>query len=89
MLPVLAACYYGGLVEEGRKWFHMMEELGLNAKIKQYGCIIDILGRVGHLEEAEELCCVEEHVCCRFEMGRCEDGEKHDEEEGSQERGGM
>ncbi|CAH8301643.1 unnamed protein product [Eruca vesicaria subsp. sativa] len=55
MLAVLSACNHGGLVEEGRKWFHMMEEFGLNAKIEHYGCMVDILGRAGRLEEAEEL----------------------------------
>lgn len=45
MLAVLSACNHGGLVEEGRKWFHMMEEFGLIAKIEHYGCMVDLLGR--------------------------------------------
>ncbi|CAN7103398.1 unnamed protein product [Brassica rapa subsp. narinosa] len=31
-----------------------MEECGLNAKIEHYGCMVDILGRAGHLEDAED-----------------------------------
>ncbi|CAN6994978.1 unnamed protein product [Brassica rapa subsp. trilocularis] len=45
ILAVLSACNHCGLVEEGRKWFHMMEECGLKAKIEHYGCMVDILGR--------------------------------------------
>ncbi|VVB03394.1 unnamed protein product [Arabis nemorensis] len=55
MLAVFSACNHGGLVEEGRKWFHTMEEFGLIATIEHYGCMVDLLGRAGHLEEAEDL----------------------------------
>ncbi|CAA7050647.1 unnamed protein product [Microthlaspi erraticum] len=56
MLAVLSACNHGGLVEEGRKWFYRMEEeFGLVAKIEHYGCMVDLLGRAGELEEAEDL----------------------------------
>ncbi|KAL1225234.1 Pentatricopeptide repeat-containing protein [Cardamine amara subsp. amara] len=55
MLAVFSACNHGGLMEEGRKWFHMMDEFGLIAKIEHYGCMVDLLGRAGHLKEAEDL----------------------------------
>ncbi|KAF8113853.1 hypothetical protein N665_0045s0092 [Sinapis alba] len=55
MLAVLSACNHGGLVEEGRKWFNMMEEFGLIAKIEHYGCMVDLLGRAGQLKEAEDV----------------------------------
>ncbi|KAL9302826.1 Pentatricopeptide repeat-containing protein [Arabidopsis thaliana] len=55
MLAVITACNHGGLVEEGRKWFHVMREMGLNAKIEHYGCMVDLLGRAGSLKEAEDL----------------------------------
>ncbi|XP_024010758.1 pentatricopeptide repeat-containing protein At2g44880 [Eutrema salsugineum] len=55
MLAVLSACNHGGLVEKGRKWFRVMEEFGLIAKIEHYGCMVDLLGRAGHLKEAEDV----------------------------------
>ncbi|GAA0147577.1 hypothetical protein LIER_07240 [Lithospermum erythrorhizon] len=55
MLGVLSACNHGGLVEEGKSWFKAMKELGLTPKIKHYGCLVDLLGRAGCLEEAEKL----------------------------------
>ncbi|KAL2536621.1 Pentatricopeptide repeat-containing protein [Forsythia ovata] len=55
MLGVLSACNHGGLVEDGRRWFKAMEELRLTARIEHYGCLVDLLGRAGCLEEAEKL----------------------------------
>lgn len=55
VLGVLSACNHGGLVEEGRRWFKAMEELRLTAGIEHYGCLVDLLGRAGCLEEAEKL----------------------------------
>lgn len=55
MLGVLSACNHCGLVEEGKRWFSKMAEFGLTPKIEHYGCLIDLLGRAGHLEEAERL----------------------------------
>uniref|UniRef100_A0A2N9FL27 Pentacotripeptide-repeat region of PRORP domain-containing protein n=1 Tax=Fagus sylvatica TaxID=28930 RepID=A0A2N9FL27_FAGSY len=55
MLGVLSACNHSGLVEEGKKWFKAMEEFGLTPKIEHYGCMVDLLGRAGCLEEAEQL----------------------------------
>lgn len=55
MLGVLSACNHGGLVEEGKKWFKEMKEFRLTPRIEHYGCMIDLLGRAGCLEEAENL----------------------------------
>ncbi|KAK9154280.1 hypothetical protein Sjap_001760 [Stephania japonica] len=55
-LGVLMACCHGGLVEEGRQHFESMENsFGVEPEIKHYGCMIDLLGRAGLLEEAEEV----------------------------------
>lgn len=55
-LGVLSACCHAGLVDIGRKYFESIESVyGLRASIKHYGCMVDLLGRAGHLEEAEEL----------------------------------
>ncbi|KAL8142864.1 hypothetical protein V2J09_015896 [Rumex salicifolius] len=55
MVGVLSACNHGGLVEEGKKWFKAMTDFAIDPQIEHYGCIIDLLGRAGHLEEAENL----------------------------------
>ncbi|KAG0483838.1 hypothetical protein HPP92_011922 [Vanilla planifolia] len=53
---VLGACCHGGLVDEGRKHFNSMKHnYNLKPNIKHYGCMVDLLGRVGLLSEAEEL----------------------------------
>ncbi|ESR56597.1 hypothetical protein CICLE_v10024329mg, partial [Citrus x clementina] len=55
-LSVLNACSHGGLVEEGLKFFDkMVEECEVLPDIKHYGCLIDMLGRAGRLEQAEKV----------------------------------
>lgn len=55
-LSVLSACSHGGLVEEGLKIFSkMVNDYQLVPEIKHYGCVIDMLGRAGRLEEAEKV----------------------------------
>ncbi|XP_022929625.1 pentatricopeptide repeat-containing protein At2g34400 [Cucurbita moschata] len=50
---VLSACVHAGLVDEGRRFFHMMSSsFGLVPKIEHYSCMVDLLSRAGHLEEA-------------------------------------
>ncbi|XP_015873075.2 pentatricopeptide repeat-containing protein At5g15300 [Ziziphus jujuba] len=52
---VLVACSHAGKVEEGRKYFNLMRnEYNIEANIKHYGCMVDILGRAGLLNEAFE-----------------------------------
>ncbi|CAK9153271.1 unnamed protein product [Ilex paraguariensis] len=53
---VLSACSHGGLVNQGWEYFRNMEsDCGLKPKVEHYACMIDLLGRTGHLEEAYEL----------------------------------
>ncbi|KAF6140340.1 hypothetical protein GIB67_011359 [Kingdonia uniflora] len=55
-IGVLSACSHAGLVVEGRGFFNLMkEEYGIEPKIEHYGCIVDLLGRAGFLDEAYEL----------------------------------
>ncbi|KAI4296023.1 hypothetical protein L6164_036013 [Bauhinia variegata] len=55
-LGVLSACSHIGLVEEGWKYFKSMTSVyGVAPKIEHYGCMIDMLGRAGLLQEAREL----------------------------------
>ncbi|KAH6821675.1 basic helix loop helix DNA-binding superfamily protein [Perilla frutescens var. hirtella] len=52
-LSVLAACAHAGLVEEGKRRFcEMTSRYGILPVIEHYGCMIDLLSRVGLLEEA-------------------------------------
>ncbi|KAJ7961899.1 Pentatricopeptide repeat-containing protein [Quillaja saponaria] len=55
MMGVLSSCNHCGLVDEGRSWFKAMEEFGLTQQIEHYGCMVDLMGRAGRLEEAEKL----------------------------------
>ena len=54
-LSVLSACAHGGLVNEGIEIFSKMEKYGLEAGVKHYGCLVDLLGRAGRLREAYDL----------------------------------
>lgn len=56
VLGVLFACSHAGLVEKGRYYFRSMKKLfGLNPGREHYGCMIDLLGRAGRLDEAVNL----------------------------------
>ncbi|KAL2503891.1 Pentatricopeptide repeat-containing protein [Abeliophyllum distichum] len=55
-LAVLSSCSHGGLVTEGVIYFRRMVEMySLMPEVEHYGCIIDLLGRAGLLEDAYEL----------------------------------
>ncbi|XP_054819899.1 pentatricopeptide repeat-containing protein At2g44880 isoform X2 [Prosopis cineraria] len=55
MIGVLSACNHCGLVEEGKRWFQAIEKFGLTPQIEHYGCMVDLLGRAGCLDEAEKI----------------------------------
>ncbi|XP_027065694.2 putative pentatricopeptide repeat-containing protein At3g23330 isoform X1 [Coffea arabica] len=53
-IGVLSACSHMGLVEEGKKHFHLMSELyGIAPSVDHYACMVDILGRAGRFSELE------------------------------------
>ncbi|CAK7349533.1 unnamed protein product [Dovyalis caffra] len=55
-LVVLHACSHGGMVDEGRRFFDVMnKEYHIQPTIKHYGCMVDILGRAGFVEESYRL----------------------------------
>jgi len=55
-IGVLNACSHSGLVDEGRMFFKSMEqEYSIEPKIEHYGCMVDLLGRAGLIEEAFDL----------------------------------
>ncbi|KAF9591070.1 hypothetical protein IFM89_001280 [Coptis chinensis] len=54
-VAVLSACSHAGLVDEGWRWFdRMRQSYHLEHKIAHYGCMVDLLGRAGLIEEAKE-----------------------------------
>ncbi|XP_057827674.2 pentatricopeptide repeat-containing protein At4g21065 [Cryptomeria japonica] len=54
-LGVLSSCSRAGLVNEGRHYFNSMsQEYGVTPRLEHYACIVDLLGRAGLLEEAED-----------------------------------
>ncbi|KAK6797314.1 hypothetical protein RDI58_005016 [Solanum bulbocastanum] len=55
-VSVLSTCSQGGLLSEGRRMFELMiNEYRIQPTLMHYGCMVDLLGRFGLLEEAEEL----------------------------------
>ncbi|OAY78683.1 pentatricopeptide repeat-containing protein At1g77170-like [Ananas comosus] len=54
MVAALTACAHGGMVEEGMELLQKMEEgeIAVEPTVAHYGCVVDMLGRVGRLEEA-------------------------------------
>jgi pentatricopeptide repeat protein len=55
-LGVLSACSHGGLVDDGRRYFDVMsKDYHIQPTMKHYGCMVDILGRAGLVEEAYQL----------------------------------
>ncbi|PON76821.1 DYW domain containing protein [Parasponia andersonii] len=52
-LGLLKACSHGGLVDDGKFCFKLMQEkYRIVPQVQHYGCIIDLLSRAGHLEDA-------------------------------------
>ncbi|KAJ7545313.1 hypothetical protein O6H91_09G114700 [Diphasiastrum complanatum] len=55
-LSVLAACSHTGRVDDAARFFESMsKDHGVSQKLAHYMCLIDILGRAGHLDDAEKL----------------------------------
>lgn len=55
-LSVLSACSHAGLVNEGEELFNKLKnDISCATKIEHYGCMVDLLGRAGHLDEAVRL----------------------------------
>ncbi|KZV18854.1 pentatricopeptide repeat-containing protein mitochondrial-like [Dorcoceras hygrometricum] len=55
-VSVLSACCHGGLVDEGWHWFCAMQHrFNIEPSIEHYGCMVDLLGRVGYVTKAYNL----------------------------------
>ncbi|XP_057417386.1 pentatricopeptide repeat-containing protein At4g02750-like [Lotus japonicus] len=56
MVGVLSACSHTGLIDRGAEYFYSMnKDYGITPNSKHYTCMIDLLGRAGRLEEAQNL----------------------------------
>nr|KYP41099.1 Pentatricopeptide repeat-containing protein At5g48910 family [Cajanus cajan] len=50
---ILSACSHMGLVDEGRMYFdRMVRVYGIKPSVEHYGCMVDLLGRGGLIQEA-------------------------------------
>ncbi|XP_042037624.1 pentatricopeptide repeat-containing protein At1g31920 [Salvia splendens] len=55
-VSVLSACSHAGLVQEGVKYFERMrKEHRIEPTVQHYGCMVDLMGRAGLVDEAHEL----------------------------------
>ena len=55
-LSIISACGHTGEVEEGYYWFISMNLIfAVTPIVDHYNCMIDLLGRAGRLDEAENL----------------------------------
>eukprot|EP00249_Psilotum_nudum_P015210 c25216_g11_i1 orf=2-868(+) len=55
-LHILTACSHAGLVDEGRHFFTSMSgHYSIRPTLEHYGCMVDLLGRAGLLDEAEDM----------------------------------
>ncbi|KAG5000870.1 hypothetical protein JHK87_021942 [Glycine soja] len=55
-IGVLCACTHAGMVEKGQSFFiSMTMQHGIKPNVTHYGCMVDLLGRAGRLEEAHEV----------------------------------
>lgn len=55
-VALLSACSHCGMVKEGTEIFNkMFETYGVVPQLDHYACMVDILGRAGHLLEAVEV----------------------------------
>ncbi|XP_050237384.1 pentatricopeptide repeat-containing protein At4g14050, mitochondrial [Mercurialis annua] len=53
---LIYSCSHTGLVDEGRSFFEsMIKDYGIKPSLQHFTCLLDLLSRSGHLEEAENL----------------------------------
>ncbi|XP_042486183.1 pentatricopeptide repeat-containing protein At1g08070, chloroplastic-like [Macadamia integrifolia] len=63
LASILNACSHSGLVDDGLSFFAAMKDIyKMTPKIQHYGCIVDLLSRVGQLEEAKTFICSKMHM---------------------------
>lgn len=56
LVNVLTACAHAGMLSEGRHYFNYVpQRYGIEPKMEHYGCMVDLYGRAGRLEEAKKV----------------------------------
>ncbi|XP_057843931.2 putative pentatricopeptide repeat-containing protein At1g68930 isoform X2 [Cryptomeria japonica] len=61
-IGVLSACSRAGLVDEGCRYFDSMREIHcIEPTVEHHACMIDLLGRAGHLDKVEKF--IDEMQC--------------------------
>ncbi|KAF6154874.1 hypothetical protein GIB67_018311 [Kingdonia uniflora] len=54
-LGILSACAHAGLLSEGLHYFDLLKEnYFIDPTVEHYGCMVDLLGRLGYLDRAFE-----------------------------------
>ncbi|CAN8266576.1 unnamed protein product [Cochlearia groenlandica] len=76
VVGVLFACSHAGLLEDGWYYFRSMKKLyGIDPGREHYGCMIDLLGKAGKLDDAvkllNEMNCKPDAVTWRTLLGAC------------------
>ncbi|XP_021278011.1 pentatricopeptide repeat-containing protein At3g16610-like [Herrania umbratica] len=52
-ISILSACSHSGMIEEGLRLFDsMVQDFHITPQLAHYGCVVDLLGRAGCLDEA-------------------------------------
>lgn len=55
-IALLTACGHSGLVTKGWEIFNLMKnEYEMEPRVEHFGCMVNLLGRAGHLQEAYDL----------------------------------
>ncbi|XP_030492372.2 putative pentatricopeptide repeat-containing protein At1g17630 [Cannabis sativa] len=55
-VAILSACSHAGLIDEGRSLFNQMSKVyGIEPQMEHYSCMVDLLGRAGLLQEANNI----------------------------------
>ncbi|KAF6174482.1 hypothetical protein GIB67_004676 [Kingdonia uniflora] len=55
-IGVLSACSHSGFVTEAYGYFNSIHSMyGIEPKIEHYSCLVDVLGRAGHVHQAKKL----------------------------------
>ncbi|EFJ19490.1 hypothetical protein SELMODRAFT_110868 [Selaginella moellendorffii] len=56
LVSIVSACSHGGMFDEGFAFFRgILKDFGVNLVIDHYICMIDLLGRSGQIDRAQEL----------------------------------
>ncbi|KAH7277704.1 hypothetical protein KP509_38G003200 [Ceratopteris richardii] len=75
-VSLLSACSQKGMADEAFHYFSMMESMyGIIPVLEHYCCVVDTLGRMGSIVEAEDLLktspCEMNHTTCAYLLNHC------------------